>query len=370
MKHLSLEGVGGLSYTNLPPRGVARGAREGRKNGTAKSPPAVPGREIISRSDTESDDREPPSQRCGRRTHDRHRRPHQTVRPVHGGRPHRLFRQPRRGARLSRAERRRQIHNHEDDHRLPRAERRSGACLRPRHRDLHARCAARNRLPAGRRARLWRHDGARFPHLHRACAPFERCRGRQGNRPGRRGDGAGWRAGAADRHALQGFSPPRRSCAGDPAQPAGADHGRADRRSRSEPEVRGAQAYRPHGCRKGDCHLDAYSRGSGCDLHPRTHHRPRSRGRGRDARRPDGAVALSQRGLAHAWRPDDRRRRRSASQHSGDCQYRSHTSRRGDNLHALPRTRARKRHAARRCRGAYRTGRELARARALWRAGQ
>ena len=62
--------------------------------------------------------------------------------------------QRRRGARLPRPERRRQVDHDEDDHRLPRADRRQRARLRPRRRDRTARGqgAAWATCPRARRA--------------------------------------------------------------------------------------------------------------------------------------------------------------------------------------------------------------------------
>ena len=108
---------------------------------------------------------------------------------------------------------------------------------------------AQARLPARGRALLRRHDGPRLPHLRRRD-PRLRPRGGQAPRRRRgREDAARLRAGAADRDAVEGLQAPRRPRPGDPARPAGADPGRADRRPRSQPEARGAQADRRDGRR-------------------------------------------------------------------------------------------------------------------------
>ncbi len=101
----------------------------------------------------------------------------QTFRPAGRGRRCLVHRPARRGAGLSRAERRRQIDDDEDDHRLSRADRRHRDRLRPRHRQGADRGQAPHRLSARGRSRLSRHDARRVSRLHRPHPRLLRPRG-------------------------------------------------------------------------------------------------------------------------------------------------------------------------------------------------
>ena len=103
------------------------------------------------------------------------------------------------------------------------------------------------------------------------------------------------RARAEDRDAVQGLQAPRRHRPGDPARPAGADHGRAHRRPRSQPEAPGAQADRRDGGGQGHHRLHPHPRGGGGGVLARHHHQPRPHRRRRHGRGPDAAPALPRR---------------------------------------------------------------------------
>ena len=96
------------------------------------------------------------------------------------------FTSPRRGAGLSRPERRRQVHHDAHAGGLHDADRRHRADLRPRRADRRRRRAPRARLPAGGRADLSRNDGRRLPALRApGCAAIA---GSELARPGRARD--------------------------------------------------------------------------------------------------------------------------------------------------------------------------------------
>ena len=153
----------------------------------------------------------------------------------------------RRGAGLPRAQRRRQVDDHEDDDRLPGARRRaapaSPASTCSRTRSL---AKAQARLPARGRALLRRHDGPRVPRLHRRDPRLRSRRGASARVAAAVEKTAARRRcwSRAIETLSKGFKRRVGHRPGDPARPAGADHGRADRRPRSQPEAPGAQADR------------------------------------------------------------------------------------------------------------------------------
>ena len=193
----------------------------------------------------------------------------------------------RRGAGISRAERRRQIDDDEDDHRLPRADRRHRDRLRPRHPDPADRGEAAYRLPARGRARLSRHDGRRVPRFHRPYPRLSRRRGAQARVA---------QIAETDQHLDEVCNQPietlskgyrRRVGVAQAliARPAGADPRRADRRARPQPEIRDAPHHRGDARRQGDHHLDPSARRGRGGMQPRDHHRARPRPRRRHRRR-------------------------------------------------------------------------------------
>ena len=204
--------------------------------------------------------------------------------------------QQRRGAGLSRPQRRRQVDDHEDAHGLPGARRRQ----RPHRRHRRARAPeageSEARLPAGGRALLRRHD-ARAPSSpsSRRSAASIATRPSAASPPRSRRRELGLGAGAEDRDAVEGLQAARRHRPGDPARPAGADHGRADRRPRSQPEAPGAQADRRDGRGQGHHRLHPHPGGGGGGVLARHHHQPRPHRRRRHGRGPDAPAALSQR---------------------------------------------------------------------------
>ena len=168
---------------------------------------------------------------------DRDPRLEPAVRSDTGGRQRLLHRASRRGAGLSWPQRRRKIHHHEDDHRIPGAVIRHGGGLRLRYPRRADRGETPDRLSARRCSRISRHDAARLPALH--CRD-SRLQGRRRQGPHRSGGDAyrtGRRHGPADRHALQGVQAPRRPGASVTTRSRRAHSRRADRRPRSEPEA-------------------------------------------------------------------------------------------------------------------------------------
>ena len=156
-----------------------------------------------------------------------------------------------RSAGLSRPQRRRQIHHHEDADRLPRA-RLPAAPASPASTSPSSPSAAKAKLgylPEGAPA---------YGDMTRAQLPARsspRSAASRVPRPSAASTSAvektalRIRPRAEDRDALEGLQAPRRHGAGHPARPAGADHGRAHRRARSQPEAPGAQADHRHGRR-------------------------------------------------------------------------------------------------------------------------
>ena len=131
-------------------------------------------------------------------------------------------------------------------------------------------------LPEGR-ALLRRHDGRALSSQFIAeIRGFDRDEARRRVDGRGRPDRARLGAGAADRDAVEGLQAPRRHRPGDPARPAGADHGRADRRPRSQPEAPGAQADRRDGAEQGDHRLDPHPGGGRGGVLARHHHQPRA----------------------------------------------------------------------------------------------
>ena len=107
---------------------------------------------------------------------DRDRRPDQALRQLHRRRQRQLQRGARRGAGLSGAERRRQVHHDADAGGLHDPHRRHRPHLRPRRADRRRGGAARAGLPAGGRADLPRNDRHRLPDLLRQGARLRRPR--------------------------------------------------------------------------------------------------------------------------------------------------------------------------------------------------
>ena len=156
----------------------------------------------------------------------------------HGRRRHLAPRGQGRGAGLSRAQRRRQVDDHEDADRLPRAGQRSApasaASTSP-----SAPKAAKAKigyLPEGAPAYGDMTAGA-FLRFIAEIRGFDGAARSATSRGGHRAHRPRRRARPAHRDAVEGLQAPRRPRPGDPARPAGADHGRADRRPRSQPEA-------------------------------------------------------------------------------------------------------------------------------------
>ena len=111
----------------------------------------------------------------------------------------------------------------------------------------------------------------------------------------RQGGGAGGRedrprsgARADDRNAVQGLQAPRGHRPGHAQRSRGADHGRAHRRARSQPEASGAPAHHGDGQGKGHHRLHAHPRRGRGRVHARGRdqqgpHRRRRHRRGSDA---------------------------------------------------------------------------------------
>ena len=238
---------------------------------------------------------------------DRSPGPNQRVRAVPRRRRFELSGRAGRSARVPGAERRGQDHDDADRRRLLAADDRPRARLRLRHRNAGRRGEAPHRLPARGRAELPRDDAALVPRVHRRSA-----------RPRRRASAASgstrcsrcctWTASSSRRidTLSKGYRRRVGPRAGDPARSRGADSRRADRRSRSESETRGARADRPNGEEQDHRDLDAPARRGRSRLQPRDHHRARQDTRRRHAARPRGALAVLQRRVAEADEPGPR----------------------------------------------------------------
>ena len=173
---------------------------------------------------------------------------------------------------------------------------RSRRGLRLRRRRPADRGEAPDRLPARVGAVVPRDDGAGVPRLRRRDARHARRRQEEGRAP--RGRDLLPRLGAApdDRHLVEGLPPPHLPRAGADPRPRGPDHGRADRRARSQPEARGADLDPPDGRDEGDRLLDPHPRRGRGGVHARDHHRPRRDRRERDAGGAEGALGPRRRG--------------------------------------------------------------------------
>ena len=130
----------------------------------------------------------------------------QTFRSAGRGRRCLVRRAARRGLGLSRPERRRQVDDDEDDHRLCRADRRHRDRLRSRHREGADRGQALDRLSARGRPRLSRHDAGRVSPLHRPYPRLCRPRGAAAHRPSGRDDPYRRGSASADRDPVEGLS--------------------------------------------------------------------------------------------------------------------------------------------------------------------
>ena len=166
-------------------------------------------------------------------------------------------------------------------------------------------------LSARRRAALRRNDAqgaARF------VAELRGLQGRGPRQARRQGGGADRpRPGARPDHRdpLQGLQAPGRHRPGDPARPGGADHGRAHRRARPQPEAPGARADRRDGQGEGHHRLHPHPRGGRGGLHARRRHQQGPHRRRRHRRGPDAPRALSRR-RRHPRRHRQRPRRCAA----------------------------------------------------------
>ena len=153
-------------------------------------------------------------------------------------------------------------------------------------------------------------------------------RGFSGGEAKARADAAAEKAGLlerlepAHRDAVEGLQAPRRHRAGDPARPGRADHGRADRRPRSQPAAPGARADQADGQGQGDHHLDPHPAGGRGGVHARRDHRQGPHRRRRHGRGAAAPHALSprrraaRRRRATPTRPRPRSRRSPASPRS------------------------------------------------------